>query len=206
MAYNSVANARAFMGSASPWAKSFAGVVASSWVHTGASMFFGDELAQTGRSFVVLPKIGRSQLEALAFYDPTLERKDLNRILRADISGNFEGIQHDWKQFGKAFVHFTISPIKAFPLDVLDHHGVVRTVNELAQLDQQAIPTLRQFDEALGCFLVEAREECNRLLPLHGISRLPKLPDPVDDLPLVNAKGEILKPGRPSNPVVKFDL
>lgn len=190
MAYNSVANGRAFNGTAAPWAKAFAGVVAEAWVHNGASVVFADELVLTGRRFIVVPKIGRCQIEALALYAPKLDGDKLSRLLLADRSGNFEPVLRDWKQLGRAFVHFCINPSKADPIEVLDHHGSVRFVNELVALDRPTTPTLREFDESLGCSLVEARAECNRLFPLLGFESLPRLPDPLDKINSVSPQGE----------------
>lgn len=181
MAYNSVANGRAFMGAASPWAKSFATVVASAWAHARAKMLFADGLTLTGRPFLVLPKVGRSQIEALALYDPKLKGNNFDRLLQADMWDRFDDILPEWKSFGRAFVHFCVDPSEAKPFQVLDHHGVVRAVNDLAQLDYQQVPTLRQFDQALGCSLVDAREELDRQLVLHGWPTLPQLPELRDE-------------------------
>lgn len=185
MAYNSVANGRAFAGVASPWAKAFAGIAAGAWVHARAKGMFADELALTGRAFLVIPKIGRCQIEAVALYAPKLGGNKLGEILCSERWGNFENLARNWSKYGRAFVHFSINPSKIEPLEIVDHNGAVRIVNELVALDRPHLPTLFDFDEALGCSLVEARAECDRLFPLHGLEPLPKLPSLYDALGVI---------------------
>lgn len=181
MAYDRKNDRAAFMGgSPSPWAKSLASIMCDIWIDHRAEGLLLEVCGPTRQPFVLVPKIGQSYLEAVVVHRPKLTTDNIRRLLHAVGFGNMEMLTADWRTFGRAFVHFAVSPHMPNPLLILDHNGTLGGVREFADLERRPLAALHEFDTALGCELVNARHEADRLQRLQGDPPLPRLRDRYD--------------------------
>lgn len=178
MAYESKHDKCRYDGAPSPWATKFARHAARELERRGSgnAILTIDEPVNR-RIMMVLPLVTASSIEVLAFYRPLLAGKRLSHLYYMHEHGNLLQLAMRWKEFGHAYTYFRISPNDVNPISFIGHHGSIRAVDELREMGVARLPTLREFDIALGSALEDTSCEWTSVIN-HGVALLGKAQKP----------------------------
>ena len=168
MPYLSVRNPATFQGAASPWAIALASHTANALVQSRSHAPFFTDFLPTRRGIVVTPVIEKDRVLVLALYGAKMSNGKLDRFAAEASCGLIDELVGSWRMFSRAFVVFEINAKKTPALNVLDHDGTVRSVEDLSLFFNVDVPTLGDVDEALGTSLLDEREAwCAHLDGIH---------------------------------------